>query len=43
MLTVYVAHDMFPHKQVPFGGRGEAASHLGGRSAHFEDMPQIIT
>ena len=34
ILTTYASYDMFPCKDVPFGGCIDTASHLGGQFAH---------
>jgi len=31
-LTIYTSYDMFPHKEMPFGGRDETVVHLGSKS-----------
>ena len=32
ILTICTSYDVFPRKEVPFGGRGETAPHLGVKS-----------
>ena len=29
--TFYTSYDLFPHKEVPFGGRDDITPHLGGQ------------
>jgi len=29
ILTIYTSSEVFPHKEVPFGGHDETAPHLG--------------
>ena len=31
ILTIYTSYDVFPRKEVPFGGLDEIAPHLGGQ------------
>ena len=35
ILTIYTSYDVFPPKDVPFGGLVHTAPHLGGKNPNF--------
>ena len=39
ILTIYTSYDVFPPKEVPFGGADDIAPHLGGQ---MPQKPQFL-